>query len=218
MRFNNVRIFYFVVIPLVFFAACKNTKTEFWPNGTKKSEIQLKNNAYNGHAAYWYDNGNKELECYYLNNILHGPMIRYYPNGHKKEGFSYNMGKLDGLFTSWNTDGSKAAESAFINGILNGPYHEFYPDGTLMVEGHYLDGKFTKKWLYYNSEGNIVGIGNFDHGSGIQQGFYSNGKLKRAVRYKDNLKDGEEIEYDIRGDVTAIRVYRKGNLTETLRK
>jgi len=218
MRMNKLKLASFLLLLLILLSSCKNTKTEYWPNGSLKSEIQMKNKLYHGHAIFWYDNGNKELECYYENNVLQGPKIRYYPSGQKKEEFYYNAGKLDGLSVTWYTDGGKSSECAFINGLMNGPYHEYYPDGAIMVDGHYLGGKFTGKWFYYDSSQKIVGIGNFDHGAGIQRSLYASGNVRKEVHIKDNVKDGEEIDYDVAGKITSIKIFSKGVLKENLKK
>ena len=45
-----------------------NTQKEYFDNGTPKFEVTYKNGKKNGHEIFWYENGNKMMESFFVNN------------------------------------------------------------------------------------------------------------------------------------------------------
>jgi len=207
-----------IIIPILFLISCRDVEKTYWPNGKVKSVIHMKGSLYHGKAEYFSATGELLLACAYQNNLLQGPLIRYYALNKKKEEQHYSKGSLDGLSTIWYEDGGKQTEITYMNGILNGPYREYHPDNRIRVEGQYLNGYYSGKWLYYDFNGTIIGEGRFIHGTGKQRLFFPDGKVHHEVNYKDNLKDGEEIEYDSGNNVRSIKIYRKDTLVRNLQK
>ena len=136
----------------------------------------------------------------------------------KKEEQNYDKGNLDGLSTVWYEDGGKFSETTYMNGILNGPYREYHPDNRIKVQGQYLQGFYTGKWLYFDFSGDVVGEGQFIHGTGKERSFYPNGKVSHEVHFKDNLKDGEEMDYDLSDNVTSIKIFSHDSLIRSIQK
>jgi antitoxin component YwqK of YwqJK toxin-antitoxin module len=197
--------------------SCRDAKKEYWPNGKLKSVVHIRGGKYYGKAVFYQPTGDYQLVCFYKDNLLQGPLIRYYSYNKKKELQNFDKGNLDGLSTIWYEDGGKLSETTYMNGILNGPYREYHPDNHLKVQGQYLNGFFTGKWLYFNFSGDIVGEGEFVHGTGKERSFYPDGTVSHEVHYKNNLKDGEEIEYSQKGQVTSIKVFSHDSLTQSIR-
>ena len=67
----------------------------YYPNGTKRAEIQYKNNVKNGTVTYYYPNGSIQIIGHYKNGLKHGKWLYYdkqgnlltkeiWRNGHKK--------------------------------------------------------------------------------------------------------------------------------------
>ncbi len=214
---NRYRILLFI-FPLVFMLfSCRDAKKEYWPNGKLKSVVHVHGGKYHGKAMFYNPTGDLQLECFYKDNLLQGPLIRYYTFNKKKEQQNYDKGNLDGLSTVWYEDGGKLSETTYMNGILNGPYREYHPDNRIKVQGQYLKGFFSGRWLYFDFSGDIIGEGQFTHGTGNQRSFFSNRKISHEVHYKDNLKNGEEIEYDPTGKVTSIKLFSHDSLIRSIR-
>jgi len=214
---QKFRLFLFI-FPLIFVLfSCRDAKKEYWPDGKLKSIVHIRGGKYYGKAVFYHPTGDLQLECFYKDNLLQGPLIRYYTFNKKKEEQNYDKGNLDGLSTVWDEDGGKLAETTYMNGVLNGPYREYHPDNRIKVQGQYLHGFYTEKWLYFDFSGDIIGEGQFTHGTGKQRSFYPNGKVSHEVHYKDNLKDGEEIEYDLTGMVTSIKIFSHDSLIRNIR-
>lgn len=72
---------------------------------------------YTGHALSYYDNGQIDIECDFINGNEHGHYIKYYNNGNK-----------------W-------FECNYIDGKLNGKSFGYYLDGHIHAECNYIDGK-----------------------------------------------------------------------------
>ncbi len=47
-----------------------------------------------GHFIYWYENGTKQMECYYRDNILHGPLREWYSSGQTESFQQFSDGVL----------------------------------------------------------------------------------------------------------------------------
>jgi hypothetical protein len=71
----------------------------------------------NGLYQTWYDNGQKELECTYVN------------------------GRLDGLYQLWYENGQKELECTYVNGRTDGLYQEWFINGKLYNKRTYVNGK-----------------------------------------------------------------------------
>jgi len=63
---------------------------------------------------------------------------------------------------------------------------------------------YQGRWVYYDANGNIIGVGNYDHGNGMQRAWWPNGKLKREVPYVNNEKKGEERFYNEEGKLEKV--------------
>jgi len=56
--------------------------------------------------TFWYENGQKRSEVSYKNGEKEGIWTFWYENGQKMREGSYKNGKLEGLWTDWDEDGS----------------------------------------------------------------------------------------------------------------
>ncbi|MEZ5148616.1 MAG: hypothetical protein R2759_16490 [Bacteroidales bacterium] len=122
---------------------------------------------------------------------------------------------LHGKSETYDMNGKKLSEQNYHLDTLDGPYIEFYTSGQPKIEGQYKMGNFDGRWIYYEDDGYIIGIGEFDNGSGKQRGWYRNGTLKQEVSYKDNLKNGREILYNADGTIARIVTYQDDEVIST---
>ena len=88
----------------------------FWfPNGKKSAEAYYLNDERDGTWTWWHANGQREAEESYKNNKLDGIATTWYSNGKKKSEENYLGGKLEGLSTFWNEKGNKESETFYKN-------------------------------------------------------------------------------------------------------
>jgi antitoxin component YwqK of YwqJK toxin-antitoxin module len=100
-------------------------------------------------------------------------------------------------------------------GVIHGKTTKYHPNGQVQIEGNYVNGLFDGRWIYYEDDGLIVGIAQFDKGSGKQKAWYRNGNLQREINYRDNLKHGKEIWYNTDGTVAKILHFEDGELVSS---
>jgi antitoxin component YwqK of YwqJK toxin-antitoxin module len=209
----------FVILLTIFFlTSCSGTKTEFWPNGNKKSEVGMNGDKYEGAANYWHENGKLQTSCTYRDNLIDGMLRNYYPSGLIQVEQHFKKGVLDGPVKTWDKFGKLMSEGNYRDGLLHGRYAEYYPDKALKLEGNYINGNHEGIWLYYASSGLIIGEGTFAGGAGIQKSYYENGATKQLTHYKGNEKDGEEIFYKPDGSTEVINFYEHGKLVKKIKK
>ncbi len=197
--------------------SCSHTKTEYWPNGNKKSEIGLTGEKYEGPAKYWHENGNIQTSCTYKNGLIEGKLQSYYPTGAVQAEQHFTLGVLNGSAKSWDVSRNLISEANYRNGILHGRFVEYYPGKTLRLEGNYVNGDHDGLWIYYDPSGLIVGEANFTLGTGIQKAYFSNGITKQLTHYFKNEKDGEEIFYKPDGKIDIINYFEHGKLVRKVK-
>jgi antitoxin component YwqK of YwqJK toxin-antitoxin module len=208
----------FLSVPILLsIFSCTNVKTEKWPDGSVKSEITIKNGLRNGPARYWYQNGNIQMECGYVDDRLNGLLTRYfpYPGGIREEQQTFRNDTLEGEDLTWDRSGNLRVQAQFSRGRPNGSYREFYENKMIKTEGNYRNGSTDGLWLYYDETGNVIGKGMFKMGDGEQRSFFpGTNRIKMITRYKNNLRDGAETEYSPDGKPLRTRIFCAGKLLE----
>jgi antitoxin component YwqK of YwqJK toxin-antitoxin module len=200
---------------ILLFSGCSKTERTYHPDGTLKSEIHKDNGRYNGLATWYYSNGLKQHEVNYVNDTLQGKSTRWYNNGtiHSVEHFKDNH--LHGTVETFDMNGKRLSLQTYYLDTLHGPSVEYYTSGQPKIEGQYDKGRFDGRWIYYEDDGYIIGIGEFNKGTGKQRAWYRNGTLKREVNYTDNQKNGREIWYNADGTVSQILTYENDEVIST---
>lgn len=99
------------------------------------------NDLYNGPYFELNKQGQVDLQCAYVNNILHGYFARY-RLGRKLEEGNYKMGKLDGVYKRYydNRD-IVQQENTYKDGQLHGKTRFFNEKGEVIMEYEYENGK-----------------------------------------------------------------------------
>jgi TonB family protein len=108
-----------------------------------------------GHFIYYYEDGGKQMECYYRDNILHGSLREWYPTGQAESFQEFGGGVLDGEFTSWREDGSKKLNARYHGGTKHGNFQSFYPNGQ-MVRNDYFENDRLVEGKCFSPEGETV--------------------------------------------------------------
>lgn len=207
--------FYILLSVTLFITGCSNTDKGYYENGNLKFEIEKKSGKYNGKATFYYADGLKQHECFYSNDTLQGKSTRWYNNGkiYTTEHFKNNM--LHGVVQAFDMNGKKVREENYHLDTLNGAYSEFYTSGQAKIQGHYRKGLYDGQWIYFEDDGTIIGMGDFDMGTGKQKAWYRNSSLKRETAYVDNEKHGKETQYNADGTVSKVLHYKYGELIST---
>ena len=94
----------------------------------------------NGRYIRYYSNGQKWVECIYVNGNAHGKYEVWYENGQKRIECNYVNDKLHGKYEEWYENGQKWVECTYVNGISHLKYELWYPNGRKRIECNYVNG------------------------------------------------------------------------------
>ena len=104
------------------------------------AELYSRDSIQNGLYQSWYKNGEKWVECTYVNGKREGLFQEWRRNGQKLEEFTLVNGLAEGLYQSWHQNGEKWVECTFVNGRFEGVYQCWYSNGQKYSESTYVNG------------------------------------------------------------------------------
>ena len=144
----------------------------------------------NGLFQMWYDNGQKEVECMYVNGNRHGLYQCWYENGQKWKKCMYINNKEEGLFQCWYETGQKYMEYNSANGKRNGLYQMWHENG--------------QKWEECNYE--------YGQKHGVFQSWHFNGQKSMECTYVNDRLHGLYQSWLLNGQKWTVSMYEKGKL------
>lgn len=216
---RNKIIYILLIINILF--SCKEKDApvvSYWDDGVLKSELRYKDGKLDGVCRWYYRNGKPEMEVTYSMDKLNGEATRWYENGNLEEKSYYKDNQYDGVVQEYNVFGTMVKLSTYENGVLNGLYYQWYDNGKQFMEGEYIDGMMHGSWLMYYQDGTIGSNAIYNMGTGVQKGYSEGGAYQNVeIHYKNNVKDGEEIHFNIDGSISEILVWDNGNYVGTKR-
>ena len=112
------------------------TSKSYYYSGKILSQIDYRSGIKSGNCTYYFENGNKQSESYYLNGKLKGEYKSYYESGELKESGKY-------IYDENNIFSRK-----------NGSWKTYSKDGKLKSEA-IIENGITKQWQTYTSNGEI---------------------------------------------------------------
>lgn len=89
---------------------------QYFENGHKKIVGHYKNGKKDGKWTFWYVNGEKQSEGYYIQDIRTGQTQVYHENGKLFYKGKYTDGQKDGEWTFYNSDGKPVNLISFDKG------------------------------------------------------------------------------------------------------
>ncbi len=203
--------------------------TDYYKSGIKQFEgnlISIGPDVIDGKCYWYYENGNKELEEFYKNNIRKGKSISFYENGIIKEVKTFSNDTVNGKYEAFYENGKKRTigfiksgeESGkwlyyyengkidtkvqFVNGKEHGKIEGFYESGSKELIGYYTDGSEMGRWVWYNEDESVKGEKNY--GSKIEI-IWENNNLRIKKMYRD-------------GNYENAIIFAKSNLEYALKK
>ena len=112
------------------------TSKSYYYSGKILSQIDYRSGIKSGNCTYYFENGNKQSESYYLNGKLKGEYKSYYESGELKESGKYIHDENN------------------IYSRKNGSWKTYSKDGKLKSEA-IIENGITKQWQTYTSNGEI---------------------------------------------------------------
>ncbi|MBU0487091.1 MAG: hypothetical protein KKA07_06895 [Bacteroidetes bacterium] len=86
---------------------------QFYENGNKKSEGDLKKNKKQGTWKSWHESGQLWSECPFDTGLSDGRIIVYYPDGKKRYVGFFSKGIPSGKWTYWDASGNVLSEKDY---------------------------------------------------------------------------------------------------------
>lgn len=207
-----------LLLSMVSISAPAKEVKEYYESGELKEEKNIENGAPHGPARVFYKSGSlKEEATYDRGKLLSKKSFR--PDGKDEYSMYYDeRGRKVETETKFYASGKKFRENTLINGKLEGWEKEYYPNGKLRAERHYVAGKKEGEARGYYQNGNVQGDWYFKNGvPSAATIFYPTGEKHLVHKFKDGRIHGETKEYDKKGEVMAIRMYKDDRMVERRR-
>jgi len=97
-----------------------------------------------GLFTWYYPGGQKQQECVYRNNLLHGSFQEWFEDGQLKTKQSFSEGINDGPLKTWNEDGTLQLDVQYSKGEKHGFFISYYQNGQLARKELYEQGQFIE--------------------------------------------------------------------------
>jgi antitoxin component YwqK of YwqJK toxin-antitoxin module len=163
--------------------------TEWYPNGRKKSELNLQNGLLHGTPAEieWYPSGQMKSKKDYIDGRRYYT-VSYYENGQKETETNVIDGTVKGI-TTWYENGQKKSEIDFADETVTGKRPDdvkqfvtsWYPNGQITYEYN----KKTRQKRSWNEDGSVC------EGQ-VTQCFGDSEKIRSIKQFKDGLWHGTQ--------------------------
>lgn len=89
----------------------------------------IEDELYTGVFNEYYENGNKKTEINIKNGVLDSFTFMYFENGKMKEQRSFKKGLKDGTWIIWDTNQTKVSEARYKNDLKDGAWYIWYSMG-----------------------------------------------------------------------------------------
>jgi protein TonB len=120
---------------------------DFYPDGQVQmtgTYISIRPDNKDGHFIYYYQDGKKQMECHYRNNVLHGVLQEWFPSGEKESYQEFERGLLNGEYKSWREDGTPRLQVRYRQGEKHGNFRSFYPNGQKVRDDYFENGRLIE--------------------------------------------------------------------------
>lgn len=226
----------FYLLPTFLFAqfvdsSAENYKAFYYENGTISSEGYLLEGKPNAYWITYYPNELRKSEGNRVDFKLDGLWKFYDKKGNIKNSIVYANDLKNGPYVYYNEDCLAIKEENYKNDTLSGLSYLYYPDTSInkviKEKIPYAKGKLEGTAFEYARDGRLITIKTYKKGfkkstekinrfdkagrkQNIWKTYYSNSRLKKEERYKDDLLNGYVKEYNKQGKLEKATLYING--------
>lgn len=111
---------------------------------------------YNGIYTEYYENGNKKMEMNLKEGEKDSTTILYNENGAISEVLSFKKGLMHGRWEKYNSNGVKISEAFYYEDKKDSTWRIWNEQGQIIYEMHYKHGEKCGTWINYSQTGEIV--------------------------------------------------------------
>jgi|SRR5690554_6417296 len=176
----------------------------YYSNGLRKSEGNRENFELDGPWIFYNENGSINTIITYKNGVKNG-FKEYYENSFLVKKEFYEVNKIIGEVIEYYPDSIEKIKSStpYKNNLKDGIAFHYAKDGRLIELVTYNKG-FLKDREKVNQKDEL------GRKQGIWKIYYSNYRLKQERRYKDDLLNGYEKNYNRDGKLETAFLYIDG--------
>ena len=159
-----------------------------------------------GAYKLYYENGTKELEMNYVDDVLHGEATYFSPTGEVQMIRQYRYGKF--IEITWlDSNGKRKPWVPVENETIK--IKTYYQNGKVSRDFNMENGLFIGQYLEYSYAGKLIAETNYLNGNehGETKEYHSNGKLKSSKMNAHGFKEGEFVLYHPNGKVKSKGTY-----------
>lgn len=211
----------------------------YYPNGQVASEGYMRSGKPDGYWKTYYVTGIIKSEGNRKNFLLDSIWVFYNPAGDTLEKISYMYGKKNGYSYTYDYQNKGItskyyniiARELYVNDKKEGKSFYYYPNGGMKEVVHYINGKREGISKEFDNKGNPVTLLEYHNDilidrqrinrrdeKGMKQGrwvtYYDDDRIYIDAFYKDDMLDGQYIEYDASGKMRLSMKYVAGIIRE----
>jgi len=165
----------------------------------------------NGSFVYYFHDGNKRMECVFVNNAMEGLVKEWYMNGNPKSEISYHNQQLNGPYRVWSENAIPQLDIHYRNSDLDGKFISYYPSGQIVREDYYVKGEIRKKHCYTRDGRDTtwfpyIEMPEFPGGKEKFMWFIDNQIAYPAEALKQRLQGRVDIQFSVEPNGRVIKV------------
>jgi antitoxin component YwqK of YwqJK toxin-antitoxin module len=180
----------------------KDITYEYYPDGTLKSEIHVKNGIRNGITKKYDDKGRLISTAELVDDKYEGWMINYNPENNKITARAlYKNDQQNGPATLFYSDGQLYREMTYMDGRVDSMVKTYWPGGKLQAEVFFRKGEPAIGLKEYDKNGNPVKqpsivvkeVDQLSLFNKIELRIFLSDKTREVQFYKGELKEGQYL-------------------------
>ncbi len=202
-----------------------------YPDGNISSEGYIKDGKPDGYWKNYYSNGKIKNEGNRKNFLLDSIWKFYNTDGKPVKTIEYKQDKKNGWIKEYDTSGIVIFKQKYLNDIPTDTAYYYHPIGKLKKIIPFQKGKANGVFYEFDKDSLIVAIGEYQSGfllkyekinkkdeqsrkQGTWKEFYTDGKVKKEIDYRDDKINGYVKEYDKKGNLSNAEKYSFGKKIE----
>lgn len=144
----------------------------YFANGALRSDIPLKDGAFEGEAKFYYSTGALREKTTYNGGLAEGWSIVYYKNGRISSKTYYVKDEKTGEYMGYHENGKLSTTGWMLNGSKEGKWQTYDAAGQLVSESHFLNDELNGPYKQYvnnkpdytdlYSKGMLIGMKQYD--------------------------------------------------------
>ena len=172
-----------------------------------------------GEWVYFYENGQKEKQGHYIENLQQGTWTFWLLDGSESWTAQYEKGtgNKNGRISTFYKSGKKKSESTYRDNRLHGVSNVWYTDGQKIQEQHYRNGRqegTRTQWFFPSGKKRLEDRWKEGQREGLESKWYRNGQQTSEGNWIAGKEDGVWAYWDKDGNATRSLTFKDGKLVK----